>query len=284
MSAVRRTQVVAAVIGAVAVALTLGAYFGHVFSSLERTTVDTRFAVRGSARAVRRGNGRRRRRDTQGARQVAVAALPPRAGDGPDREAHPRAIAVDIQFTELTNATAPDGRSCDDKLAACGARCRERRPRHDRDRPRRKHNIFGGHGALGASVSSRDDAHPHRSRQRHAALPYEMQKLKSSASSRPRSRAAARSRARRVGRRGSTSRARRNGADLSYVDVFRGRVPPSAFDGKVVVVGPPRRRWGTCTRRRWATRCPGPRCRRTSPHRAPRLPPAQCLERLDVRC
>src|SRR4051794_30707392 len=103
MSAARRTRlIVAAVVAAVAVAVSLGAYFGHVFRSVEWSTVDVRFDVRGA----------------QVPSDVAVVAVDDATlkalGDWPlprcdharviDRiaKAHPRAIAVDIQFTEQT--------------------------------------------------------------------------------------------------------------------------------------------------------------------------------------
>src|SRR5262245_53872080 len=119
MTSARRTQVVVAgVIGAVALAITVGAYFGHVLRPLEEQSIDKRFSIRGSegapsdvvAVAVDDATFASVQKSWPFPRCLHAQVL--------DRIArgNPRAIAVDIQFTEQSTAKATDGESCDDKL------------------------------------------------------------------------------------------------------------------------------------------------------------------------
>jgi adenylate cyclase len=96
-------------VGALAVAIALGSYAGHALQSLELRSVDARFSVRGS---------------TGPPKDVAVVAIDAKSFGGfrnrlqwpfprryharvIDRIAagHPKAIAIDIQFTEPTDVT-----------------------------------------------------------------------------------------------------------------------------------------------------------------------------------
>src|SRR5262245_51941231 len=120
MTAPSRAQVVAsAVIAAVAVGITLGLYFGHALRPIEQSAVDARFDVRGSdgppsdvvAVAI----------DDATFAKLGVRWPFPRClhANVLDQIAKgsPRAIAVDIQFTEPSEARAADGVPCDQKLA-----------------------------------------------------------------------------------------------------------------------------------------------------------------------
>ena len=119
MRAQRRTRaLIFGTVGAVAVALTLAVYAGHILRSLELKTVDTRFVVRGSQDApsdlavvqiddVTFNDLRNSKRPAQWpfSRCYHASVI--------DRiaKASPRAIAVDIQFTEPSSSAA-----CDNKL------------------------------------------------------------------------------------------------------------------------------------------------------------------------
>jgi CHASE2 domain-containing sensor protein len=105
-------------VGAVAVALTLVVYAGHVLRSLELKTVDTRFVLRGSQGApsdvavvqiddVTFNDLRNSNRPAQWpfSRCYHASVIDQIA------KAAPRAIAVDIQFTEPSSSAA-----CDNKL------------------------------------------------------------------------------------------------------------------------------------------------------------------------
>jgi adenylate cyclase len=117
----RTRLLIFATVGAVSIALTLGAYAAHLMRSLELKTVDTRFAVRGS----------------QGApSDIAVVEIDDRTfNDLPNLQwpysrclharvidaisaGKPKAIAIDIQFTEpALDDFASDGVTpCDNKL------------------------------------------------------------------------------------------------------------------------------------------------------------------------
>ncbi len=113
MRAQRRTRtLIFGTVGAVAVAITLAAYAGHVLRSLELKTVDTRFSIRGSHGAPA---------------DLAVVQIDDVTfGDTQTQwpfprcyyqrvldqitKGHPRAIAVDIQFTEQSANAECDNR------------------------------------------------------------------------------------------------------------------------------------------------------------------------------
>ena len=119
MRAQRRTRVlIFGTVGAVAVAVTLAVYAAHVLRSLELKTVDTRFVLRGPQGApsdvavvqiddVTFNDLRNSNRPAQWpfSRCYHASVI--------DRiaKAAPRAIAVDIQFTEPSSSAA-----CDNKL------------------------------------------------------------------------------------------------------------------------------------------------------------------------
>src|SRR4051794_15938550 len=120
MSSLRRTQLVASgVIGAIAIAITLGAYFGHSLRSLEQKSVDSRFSIRGSdgapkgvvAVAIDDATFAKLHEQWPFPRCQTAQVLDQIA------RGHPSAVAIDLQFTEQSTAVDSAGVRCDVKLA-----------------------------------------------------------------------------------------------------------------------------------------------------------------------
>ena len=128
------------------------------------------------------------------------------------------------------------------------------------------HNIFGGHGMLeslgGRAGMTLIPTDPDGAMRR---VPYEMQKLKSLGFVAAEV-ASGRTIARPPGGKAWIDYAARRGRcrRYSYLDVFRGRVPASAFDGKVVVVGVSAPSLGDLHNTSVGDAMSGPRSRRTS--------------------
>jgi adenylate cyclase len=230
-----------AMVGAAAIALTVAGYAGHVLRSLEAKTVDTRFDIRGARGApddvvvvqidtktftALRNSGRfaqwpfPRRYEARVIERLAAAG--------------PRAIAVDIQFTAATDTAN------DNALILAVTTANNVVLATTEVDPQGHTAIFGGDDVL-RSIG----AHPGNAVMptdpdgviRH--VPYELNKLKSfgivaaelAAGHRipppPESRPW-------IDFAGPPGTVR----SYSFSDVMDGKVPPSAFRGKLVVIGP----------------------------------------------
>jgi CHASE2 domain-containing sensor protein len=151
----RRGYVLVVAVGAVSAAIALGAFLGNVFGSIEANSVDARFSVRGAS-------GR--------PKQVVVVAIDsatfsafhnllqwpfPRRYEARVIDAiaagHPKAIAVDIQFTE------PTDRADDDALIEAVARAGHVVLASSEVNAQGGTNVFGGSSVvneIGAHVGS----------------------------------------------------------------------------------------------------------------------------------
>jgi adenylate cyclase len=241
----RRTRLlISAAVGAVAIAITLGAYWGNVLRPLESKTIDTRFDLRGS----------------QGAPSDLVVvevdddtfeALPNLQWPYPrclharviDRIAagKPTAIAIDIQFTEPSPHVASDGVTpCDNKLIEAVGRAGNVVLATTDVIGKGGSRIFGGDEVLkqfGARAGNATLPADADGVIRH--VPYETLDMKSfgivaaeTASGQtipPPS-----PRTQWIDFAGPPGTLR----SYSYVDVLQGRVPPASFAGKLVVLGP----------------------------------------------
>ncbi len=231
--------------GVLAAALALGAYAGRVLRSLELTSVDTRFSIRGS---------------TGQPKDVAVVAIDsktfsdfntfgsthrgfdsawpfPRCDDARVLRriaaGHPKVIAVDLQFTEPTTP------ACDDALIAAVSAARPViLATTEVDRNGRT-NVFGGAplGQFGATAASTLMTADYGGLIRR--VPYAVNGLTTfgvaaAAVSEGKRVPPPRSGARWIDYAGGPGTVKA----YSYSDVYFGKVPPSAFRGKAVVVGP----------------------------------------------
>ena len=156
MRAQRRTRMlIFGTVGAVAVALTLVVYAGHVLRSLEDKTVDTRFVVRGSQarRPTWRSSRSTTSRSTTCARTPAQWPFPrclharvidqiAKAAPEGDRGRHPVHRA-----DRRRRATA----CCDKKLIEAVGRSRQRRARDDRGGRERPHGASSAATACSSS-------------------------------------------------------------------------------------------------------------------------------------
>ncbi len=248
MRAARRTRtLIFATVGAVAVAITLGAYAGHVLRSLELKTVDARFDLRGSKGApsdlavvqiddVTFNDLRNSKRFAQWPfpRCYHAKVIDQIA------KSHPQAIAIDIQFTEQTEDLAADGERCDNKLIEAVGKAGHVVLSTTEVDENGHSAIFGGDDVLAqfgarpgnAIIPADSDGVIRR-------VPYETQKLKSFGIV-----AAEVASGRRVARPAAS----RPWIDFagppgtvhaySYSRVMDGKVPLSAFRDRLVVIGP----------------------------------------------
>jgi CHASE2 domain-containing sensor protein len=230
---------------ALSAGLPLAAYAGGVFHSLELTSVDTRFSVRGSSGQPK---------------DLAVVAIDSKTfSDFNDYRAthpgfdsawpfprcdvarvldriaadRPKVIAVDLQFTEPTTA------SCDDALITAVSRDRPVILGASETDAHGRTNVFGGLplAQLGAAAGSTNVIPDYGGVIRR--IPYSVDRLTTFAVA-----AAAFARGKQV----PAPRAGLRWIDFaggpgtmktySFSDVFFGKVPAGAFDGKAVVVGP----------------------------------------------
>lgn len=228
--------------GVLAAALALGSYAAHIFRSIELHTVDARFAIRGQLPVPK---------------DVVVVAIDARSFNAlhahklPNRwpwprryhaelidrvaSGHPRAIAFDVQFTE------PSDSADDSALIASVAKAGMTTVLATTEVDARGHTgIFGGDSVLGkigaragnASLSTDQDGVIRR-------VPRSIDRLGSFGLV-----AAAAASGHAVHWPGGASQlidfAGPPGRmrTYSYSDVYFGKVPPSVFAGKVVVVGP----------------------------------------------
>jgi adenylate cyclase len=248
MRAQRRTRMlIFGTVGAVAVALTLVVYAGHVLRSLELKTVDTRFVLRGSQGApsdvavvqiddVTFNDLRNSNRPAQWpfSRCYHASVIDQIA------KAAPRAIAVDIQFTEPSSSAA-----CDNKLIEAVGRAGNVVLATTEVDAHGHTAIFGGDDVLkqlGARPGNAILPSDSDGVIRH--VPWETQGLESfgivaakvaypkglgsSSIERP---AASKPWIDFVGSPGTITA-------YSYSRVMDGKVPPSAFRNKLVVIGP----------------------------------------------
>jgi adenylate cyclase len=238
----RRTRLrLFGVIGAVAVALTLGAYAAHLMRSLEYKTVDQRFAVRGStgtpSNIVVVQIDETTFNDLRNTNRFAQWPFPRRYHAkviDQIEKGHPLGIAVDIQFTEQT--TLRDDNALVNAVANAKNVVLATTAVDDNGHTA----IFGGDSVLkqigarpgNALVPSDSDAVIRR-------VPYETSKLKSfgivaaeAAFGHPIPKPPASSPWIDFAGPPGTLKT------YSYSKVMDGKVPPSAFRGKLVVIGP----------------------------------------------
>jgi adenylate cyclase len=222
---------------ALATAISLGAYAGHTLRSLELRTVDLRFSIRGSTGAPK---------------DVAVVAVDDRTFGGfqnrlqwpfprryhakvIDRIAagHPNAIAVDIQFTEPTDPR--DDNALIESVAHAGhvVLATTEVDAHGHT------NIFGGDsvlhqiGAFAANASLVADPDGVLRHVRYAVDGLTTFSVAAATVSRGRPVPPPRSGSEWIDYAGPPGTVK----TYSYYDVYSGKVPPSAFRGKVVVIG-----------------------------------------------
>jgi adenylate cyclase len=225
-----------AIVGLVTVSLGLGAYFGHALRSFELKSVDARFSIRGSQGppsdvvAVMIDDVTF---DTLRVQWPFPRRLHARVIDN-IAKGRPAAIAYDVQFTEQTNPVD------DNALITSVARAGNLVLAATEVDAKGRSNVFGGQSLLqkiGARAANANLVNDPDGVARHA--PYELNKMKSFgvvaaevASGRPVPRPSSNSQWIDYAGPPGTVKA------VSFSSVLHGRVPPSVFRGKVVVVGP----------------------------------------------
>jgi adenylate cyclase len=230
-------------VGALAAAIGLGAYAGHALRSLELRSADTRFSVRGAtgqpgdvvvvavdANTFSQFNAYRLKHESFEPQWPFPRRYHARVIDR-IAAGHPKAIAIDIQFTEQTDAVD------DNALISSVARARHVVLAATEVDDRGRTDVFGGYIPPGAAAGNANlvaDADGVLRR-----VPYSLDGLTSFGVA-----AAAMARAEKLPPPRPGSRwidfAGPPGEikSYSYSDVYFGRVPASAFAGKVVVIGP----------------------------------------------
>jgi adenylate cyclase len=243
MTGARRKRVlVSATIAALAAAIGIGTYLGGSLGSLESDTVDARFAVHGSdgppgdvvAVAVDDAT-----LDELGLKWPFPRCLHARVLDR-IAAGNPRAIVVDFQFTEPSDAVAPDGVSCDEKLVQAVDDAGNVVLGTTETDEHGGTQIFGGDDMLamvgaraGITLVPYDDDGVLRH------LPYEVQNLKSlgivaAEIATGKTIAEPSPKSQWIDFAGPAGTV----ASYPYSQVLAGKVSPSAFAGKIVVVGP----------------------------------------------
>jgi CHASE2 domain-containing sensor protein len=232
-------------VAALAAGLALGTYAGHVLRSLELTSVDTRFAIRGS---------------TGTPKDVAVVAIDSKTFSDFDRYAvshpafeaqwpfprcddatvlrriaagRPSVIAVDIQFTEPTTA------ACDNALIEAVSAARPVILGASEVDAAGHTDVFGGlplgqFGAAAGSTNFLPDYGGVIRRVGQAVAGLTTFGVAAAAAARGEPVPPPRSGTRWIDFVGSPGTVR----TYSFSDVYFGRVPPAAFAGKAVVLGP----------------------------------------------
>lgn len=223
------------VVGLIATALSLVAFGTHVLNSLELTTVDARFSIRGS---------------TGQPKDVAVVAIDPKTfGDFKNKvqwpfprryEArvinhiaaqHPKAIAIDIQFTEPTDVTD------DNALITAVANARNVILSDTETNSHGHTNVFGGNippGSYPGSTLFPEDSDGEIRRMANSINDLTTFSIAAAALAQGKKVPPPRGGTHWIDYPGPPGTVK----TYSFSDVYFARVPKDAFTGKVVVLGP----------------------------------------------
>jgi adenylate cyclase len=225
-------------VGSLATAIALAAYAGHVLRSVELNSVDARFSIRGSTGPPRdvvvvaidesTFSGFRNRLQWPFPRRYHARVI--------DRIAagHPKAIAIDIQFTEPTDVTD------DNKLIESVARARHVVLAATAVDAQGNTNVFGGSSVvrqIGAHANSALLATDPDGVIRHVANSVDGLTtfgVATAAVAGGKPVPPARDGSHWIDFAGPPGTVK----TYSYSDVYFGKVPPSAFRDKIVVIGP----------------------------------------------